>query len=133
MEKTKEISREEFASKVEEVLHVLKNDLGIIKENMIAATIPDDVRSNIPIKSPIIPKLFTVSIAPWISKCPNEVIGTRAPPPAHKTNLSYMLKESRNAPTTTKIVVICPGVSLVLSRINCPITQTIPQNKNAFK
>lgn len=36
MEKIKEISREEFASKVEEVLHVLKNDLGIIKENMIA-------------------------------------------------------------------------------------------------
>ena len=39
---------------------------------------------------------------------------------------------SKNAPTTTKIVVICPGVNLVLSKITCPIKHTNPQNKNAL-
>lgn len=55
---------------------------------MIAATIPDEVRSNIPINSPKGPNVFTVSITPCISKCPNDVIGTSAPPPAQRTNLS---------------------------------------------
>ena len=62
----------------------------------MAATIPDEVKSNIPIKSPITPKLFTVSIAPCISKCPKDVIGTSAPPPAQSTNLSYILKDFMN-------------------------------------
>ena len=57
------------------------------------------------------------------------VIGTSAPPPAQSTNLSYKLNISKNDPTTTNIVVICPGVSLVLSSIICPIKHTKPQNK----
>ena len=49
-----------------------------------------------------------------------------------KINLSYKPNTSRKAPTTTKIVVICPGVNFVLYKINCPIKHTIPQNRKAF-
>ena len=36
------------------------------------------------------------------------------------------------APKTTKIVVTCPGVNLVLSKIICPNRQTKPANIKAF-
>ena len=36
------------------------------------------------------------------------------------------------APITTNNAVTCPGVSLVLSSIICPITHIIPENKNEY-
>ena len=47
--------------------------------------IPVDVRLNIPKAKPSGPKGVPVSIAPWISKWPKDVIGIRAPAPAYKT------------------------------------------------
>jgi len=54
----------------------------------MAAIIPADVKSNIPIISPIGPRLVALAKAPWISKWPKLVIGTKAPPPAHNIILS---------------------------------------------
>jgi len=103
-----------------------------INEKTIAAVIPDAVKLNIPVINPIIPTSFADTIAPCTNKCPKLVIGTNAPPPAHKINLSYILNISKNEPKTTNIVVMCPGVKLVLSKINCPRKHTTPQNINAF-
>ena len=55
------------------------------KERNKAMEIPADVRLNIPKAKPSGPKVVPVSIAPWISKWPKEVIGIRAPAPAYKT------------------------------------------------
>ena len=61
------------------------------------------------------------------------VIGTSAPPPNISISESYIPNISKNAPITTKLAVTCPGVSLVLSRINCPIKQMNPQYINEYK
>ena len=53
-----------------------------------AKEIPALVRSKIPKASPNGPRLLTESIAPWINKWPNDVIGIRAPAPAYNTILS---------------------------------------------
>ena len=74
-----------------------------------------------------------MDIVPCVNKCPKLVIGTNAPPPNINTYLSYILNISRNAPTTTNILVICPGVSLVLSNINCPIKHIKPAKINELK
>ena len=98
----------------------------------MADTIPDAVKSNIPISKPMKPYSLAAVIAPCIKRCPKLVIGTIAPPPAQRIILSYKLNVSKNAPSTTNIEVIWPGVSLVLSSINCPIKQTNPQNRKEF-
>ena len=100
---------------------------------MIAAHIPAEVKSSTPTNSPINPESLYPCRDPWVSIWPKLVIGTKAPPPAHKTILSYKLKTSKKAPITTNITVICPGVSLVLSNIICPIAHINPANKKAFK
>ena len=46
---------------------------------------------------------------------------------------SLILNISKNDPTTTNRLVICPGLNLVLSSIICPIKHTNPANKNALK
>ena len=99
----------------------------------MATLIPAAVKSNSPIVSPNMPMLPAISIAPWTNKCPNDVIGTRAPAPAYSTILSYIPNISKNAPITTNRLVTCPGVSLVLSKIICDIKHTIPQNKKAYR
>ena len=55
---------------------------------MIAAVIPVAVKSNIPIKIPIIPYSFAFARAPWIRECPKLVIGKSAPPPTDLIILS---------------------------------------------
>ena len=97
-----------------------------------ATLIPALVKSNIPKASPIIPLSAAISIAPWINKCPKEVIGIIAPAPQYKTNLSYIPAKSKKAPITTNKVVICPGVNLVLSNIICPIKHINPEKIKAF-
>ena len=72
----------------------------------MAILIPAEVKSNIPNARPNGPKSFALSIAPWINRWPNDVIGTMAPAPQYKTNLSYMPNISRNAPMITKRDVI---------------------------
>ena len=99
---------------------------------MIALVIPVAVRSNIPIRIPVAPDSFVLSRAPWIRRCPKLVIGTSAPPPTKFIILSYILKLSKNAPITTKRLVMCPADSLVLSRIICAIIQIIPVNRNEY-
>ena len=79
----------------------------------MATLIPAEVKSNIPNARPNGPKSLALSIAPWINKWPNDVIGTMAPAPQYKTNLSYMPNISRKAPMITKRDVMCPGVNLV--------------------
>ena len=54
----------------------------------MAAIIPDEVRSNIPMSNPIIPKSAALASAPWINRCPKDVIGTKAPPPTNRIILS---------------------------------------------
>ena len=53
-----------------------------------AILIPALVKLKIPKARPNGPIFPTVSIAPWMSKCPKEVIGIIAPAPQYKTNLS---------------------------------------------
>ena len=72
----------------------------------MAILIPAEVKSNIPNARPNGPKSFALSIAPWINRCPKDVIGTMAPAPQYRTNLSYMPNISRNAPIITKREVI---------------------------
>ena len=87
--------------------------------NTRAIEIPAEVKLNIPKARPNGPSSPATSIAPCISKCPNDVIGTKAPAPQYKTILSYIPKISRKAPITTNKLVTCPGVNLVLSSISC--------------
>ena len=54
----------------------------------MAATIPDEVKSNIPINKENMPSLEVLAKAPCESKWPNDVIGTSAPPPHKSTILS---------------------------------------------
>ncbi len=97
---------------------------------MIAAVIPAAVRSKTPINKPIIPWDSAASKAPWIRECPKLVMGSKAPPPTLAIKKSYIPKESRAAPTQTKIAVIWPGVNLVLSRISSAIKHIRPQKRN---
>ena len=83
-----------------------------------AILIPTDVKSNIPKAKPIKPFSLAISIAPWIKRWPNDVIGIIAPAPQYRTILSYIPEISSKAPITTNRLVTCPGVSFVLSKIN---------------
>ena len=76
-----------------------------INADTTAILIPALVKSNIPKDNPSKPNFLALSIAPCKSKCPKEVIGIIAPPPAYRTILSYIPAISKNAPTITKKLV----------------------------
>ena len=67
-----------------------------IKPKTIAATIPAEVKLNIPPSNPKIPFSLAASKAPWIKEWPKLVIGTKVPAPNHFINLSYNPNESKN-------------------------------------
>ena len=103
-----------------------------MKENTIADTIPNETPWSIPVNSPMIPS-FKQPIYEFFTKVlPNDVIGNVAPIPTFLTILSYIPKAPRIEPITTNILVRCPGVNFVLSKMICPSRQINPQNKKEY-
>jgi len=87
------------------------------KPNIMEEEIPALVVTIMLEKIPSIPFVLYPSYAAKYNKFPKEVIGTEEPILENSINLSYIPKKASNAPITTNIDVICPGVSLVLSSI----------------
>ena len=103
------------------------------KENTTTLTIaiPEEQSKfeNIPRKPassyPAIPAEYNI----W----PKLEIRVVAPAPHLATMSSYIPKNESIAPITVTLLVICPGVSFVLSSTTWQIKQTKPANRNAFK
>lgn len=85
--------------------------------------------SNIPIK----PLLLNPVKAAWYKALPKEIIGILLPTKEKSLIRLYIPKNERIAPVTTKILVIWPGVSFVLSKIIWPIIEINPTRIKAFK
>ena len=85
----------------------------------IAIAIPLEVNSNMPVNKPKNPDSVVATTAACVSECPNEDIGTRAPPPPNLINLSYKPNISKNEPMATYIIVKYIGNSLNRSIITC--------------
>ena len=102
-----------------------------INEKVITAVKAIDDLTNIPENIPKIPSSIYPCKADEYNIWPKLDIITVAPAPNLVIRISYQPKKDKKAPMTVKIDVICPGVSLVLSNIICPMAQTIPENKNA--
>ena len=98
----------------------------------MALVIPPEVVVNILVNIPNIPSFLYPSKQAWYNKFPKDVIGIDAPTPAKSIKYSYIPKKLNIAPTTTKILVICPGVNLVLSKIISPINEIVPTNIKAL-
>lgn len=111
----------------------LSNQRSQKKEKIMAADIPAEVTSKMPVIIPIHPCTLSSVSAPCTKELPKLVIGTVAPAPANFTNGSYKPTPSRTAPVTTKAHIVWAGVIFPTSIMSWPITQITPPTRNAHK